>query len=381
MSLILTKPLSSSSSTSSCPVITGEVEGLRPMTGFVVVDPSVTEVVDEIPVSDYRGGKWLVTVVHSVGGKQESFEAFAIHQDGTSPSHVDYSHINTGGTIDYIVDTVVSGGNLQLTIENNETTQLLVYVTRFPIPRIGSPDTTLPTGFDFINVVPITGVAEAETTTILDQVSAERRRSTKWFVTIRLPADEKTASFEVFANNTQNTNYAIVGIDPSIDAAIEVVGIGKDIGLRITNNETEALTFYATRMAVEITEAVFDASLPEKNCELSSCECQECSLFLVFGTGLTVSAGTTLTIDTVNIIGFQQVKWLVTASDDSSDQTRGFQINAHPFNLAQTTYSDIGSLLDVSAGLSISGTDVSLEITNSELFDIVVDFMRVPVST
>jgi len=370
-----------------CPsTISVDVDSNIPaISGFVAIDPATTEIVDSIPVSDYRGTKWLVSIINPTTNNRKSFEVFAVHQDGTSPFFTLYSTLSTG--LAFILDVIISAGNLELTVQNNELNAVIAYITRLPIPRVLNPAVPTPVNFAPITAKTINFTIGAGDTETIDSSTVQFTKANKWFLTLANLNAAEIESLELFgmqglgAIQTTATMYANVG-DIGVNADIDLVLVGSSAELQITNNEIDDIVVTGTRIPVTI-DHLLPTLLPQTTCIPNPCAIEpECSIVLTSGFGIIIDPGDTEIIDTVNYIGYNQVKWLITASNDTLNVTRGVQINAsmHNGNPSFSQYSDIATLLDIDIDVVVAGINVNLQITNNEAFPIAIDFCRLPVS-
>ena len=187
---------------------------LQPIGGVVIVNAGDTVVVDAIPVSDYRGVKWFVSVVNHHNGNVEMYEVFGVHQNGINPSHTMYSIQGNG--VNHIQDVTIAGGNLQLEITNNEINEIIVYLTRVPLPRVNSPTVPLPANFASMNVVQIhdTTIPASKSITI-DTVPFRFNKAEKWLLTLLDLTNGNIEAREIYGIHGLAqftvTEYAIVG--------------------------------------------------------------------------------------------------------------------------------------------------------------------------
>lgn len=357
---------------------------LQPIGGVVIVNAGATVVVDAIPVSDYRGTKWFVSVVNHHNGNVEMYEIFGVHQNGINPSHTLYSIQGNG--VNHIQDVTIAGGNLQLEITNNEANEIIVYLTRVPLPRVNVPTVPLPANFAPMNVVQIhdTTVPASKTVTI-DTVPFRFNKAEKWLLTLLDLTNGNIEAQEVYgihglAQFTIN-EYAIVGL-LGILATVDVVATGTKVALRITNNETNDIAVAGSRVAVTL-DNLMSAPPPTTSCVENPCVPEiECDILLAFATSITINPGQTLVVDQVNHVGYLQVKWLLAASHDSTNETSGFQVNmlTHYGNPDFVLYSQVGTLLNLSTDVVTVGLNINLQITNNEAFPVTIDIVREPVS-
>lgn len=386
MSLITTRPTGAPACLSPFAIVS-VTEQLQPICGVVVIAAGATVDVDAIPVSDYRGAKWFVSVVNHHNGDVDMYEVYGIHQNGTLPFHTIYS--NQGNGVAHTVTVNIAAGNLQLEIMNNEANEILVYLTRTPVPRVTTPTVPLPVNFSPLDVVivPDTTVPAGQTVTI-DSVPFRYHKADKWLLTLLDLPNGKIDAREIFSVNGLAqftiTEYAIVGL-VGIAATVNVTASGTTVILQVTNNESEDIAVSGSRQAVALAPSVASAA-PTSNCVPITGPCspdgQECNVLLAFANGVAIPAGNTVVVDQINHVGYFQVKWLLAASDDSLNETMGFQVNmlTNYGNSDFTLYSQIGTLFNIDVNVVTVGLNVNLEITNNEAFPITVDVVRVPVS-
>lgn len=343
-----------------------------------------TVVVDAIPVSDYRGVKWFVSVVNHHNGNVEMYEVFGVHQNGINPSHTMYSIQGNG--VNHIQDVTIAGGNLQLEITNNEINEIIVYLTRVPLPRVNSPTVPLPANFASMNVVQIhdTTIPASKSITI-DTVPFRFNKAEKWLLTLLDLTNGNIEAREIYGIHGLAqftvTEYAIVGA-LGILANVDIVTSGTKVNLRVTNNESNDIAVAGSRIAVTL-DNLMSAPPPTTNCVVNPCVADvECDILLAFATGITINPGQTLVIDQINHVGYYQVKWLLSASHDATNETSGFQVNmlTHYGNPDFSLYSQIGTLLNLNTDVVTVGLNINLQITNNEAFPVTIDIVREPVS-
>jgi hypothetical protein len=357
---------------------------LQAITGVVIVNSSTTVIVDTIPVSDYRGAKWFVAVVNHHTNDVEMYEVYGIHQDGTLPFQTVYS--SQGNGVSHLVDVTISGGNLQLEITNNEANEIVIYLTRVPVPRIASPTVPIPSGFAPLDIVQIHDTTvPTGTTLIVDTVPFRYHKAEKWLLTLLDLTSGNIEAREIYSVNGiaqfTITEYAIVG-PMGINATIDIVVTGTKVTLRVTNNEPNDIAVVGSRIGVTI-DHLTTVPPPTTNCAPAPCaQDVECNIYMAFTTGIIIDPATTVIVDQVNHVGYHQVKWLLAASHDTTDETEGFQINmlTHYGSPSFTMYSQVGASFDIDVDVVTSGLNINLEITNNEAFPIVVDLVREPVS-
>ena len=357
---------------------------LQPITGVVIVESGAIVNVDEIPISDYRGAKWFVAAVNHHNNNVEMYEIYGIHQDGTTPFHTMYS--TQGNGVNHTVDVIIGGGNLQLEITNNEPNEIVIYLTRIPVPRVISPTVPIPTDFAPMNIVQIHDTTIPSGITLaIDVVPFTYYKAEKWLLTLLDLTNGRIEAREVYSvqgvAQFTNTEYAIVGA-VGINAEVQVIASGTKVVLKIENNEPNDIAVVGSRLAIS-SDHLTTALPPTTNCIPNPCAADiVCDVYLSFATGIPVGPASTVIIDQVNHVGYQQVKWLLSVSEDIADETLGFQINmlTHYGNPSFTMYSQVGTPFNITVDVVTVGLNVNLQLTNNEAFPVTVDVVREPVS-
>lgn len=93
----------------------------------------------------------------------------------------------------------------------------------------------------------------ASSTSVIDSVPTADSRTAKWVVVVTDTTNDKTQAFEILAlhkNGTTSTHnmYSILG--DQIDFALNVIIVGTDLTLQITNNEAVSIEVDAARIQV-----------------------------------------------------------------------------------------------------------------------------------
>jgi len=191
MSVIVGHPVATPCSSTS-----QAIDTILPAQSCDTVPATTTKVVNTAATANFRGVKWLVTLVLLDLSAVRAFEVFGTHQNGASPSHVEYSHL--GDTINFLADVTIAAGALQLEITNNELVDLAVFMTPIPIP-ISQSVLTMPV----LGVVPIDDIhaaVGASTSAVVDTVTAQFR-SVKWLISINDVTNTLRKVIEVYATH------------------------------------------------------------------------------------------------------------------------------------------------------------------------------------
>ena len=96
----------------------------------------------------------------------------------------------------------------------------------------------------------------------------------------------------------------------------------------------------------------------------------------------TISASTTLTIDTVDITNYHAAKWLVSIHDTVTDQIMSYEVYASYKGVGfvdYARYAIVGDTISHVLNVYDGGGTIDLEIQNILANDIVVTAVRLPV--
>lgn len=102
---------------------------------------------------------------------------------------------------------------------------------------------------------PLTAVVTPTSTVSIDALDTTTIRSAKWFVTITNTTTNEVRAFEVYATHRNGANplhtvYAVIG--DAIDHVLDVVIVGVNLELQVTNNEAVNITVDATQVVTYI---------------------------------------------------------------------------------------------------------------------------------
>lgn len=92
----------------------------------------------------------------------------------------------------------------------------------------------------------------------------------------------------------------------------------------------------------------------------------------------TIPAGGTLVVDKISLNDFSRIKYLMSFKDASTNSTKGFDLNVQNNNgvLTESVNNILGASLNILTNVTDDGVDMSLEITNNELNNIELSFLR-----
>jgi hypothetical protein len=93
------------------------------------ITPTSSVDVDVVVVTAHRSIKWVVSLTNPTTLEYRSYEILALVKGTTAVTHTIYAKI--GDNIQHNVDVVVSGGNVNLSVQNNEANDIDVSVSRF----------------------------------------------------------------------------------------------------------------------------------------------------------------------------------------------------------------------------------------------------------
>lgn len=358
MSVIVGHPVATPCSTAS-----QAIDTLLPAQNCVLVPAGTTVVVDTAATANYRGVKWLVTLAALDASVVRSFEVYGTHQNGASPSHVEYSGL--GSIISYIADVTIGGGNLRLEITNSEAVDLVAMTTAFPIPITPSV-LTVPT----LGVVPIDnihGYVTGGSSAVIDTVTTQFR-SVKWLIAVTDYTNTRRKIIEVYSSHrdgvvTSNNAYAMAG--DYLDIVPTTTLVGENMQLEIQNNEADPVTIDATRK-------------PVTACYDTACDCTDVA---IVPTNVIIPSTVTLTVDSVSQMGHRASKWFVAVTDLTTNDTEQYQVFAVHNNgvTAYTQYSLLGPVISHSLIFDVVGLDFRFRVTNTGANSIQVDAVRLPI--
>ena len=97
-----------------------------------IIPPGQTLTVDGIAAAGFLGAKWLVTVSNTTTTAVRSYELHATHINANVAHFARYGML--GLAVNHTPNVTAVGGVLNLTITNNETVDIIVYVTRLGLP-------------------------------------------------------------------------------------------------------------------------------------------------------------------------------------------------------------------------------------------------------
>lgn len=338
------------------------------VTTQVVVPVGLTLTIDGASTAAFRTLKWFVVVVTASGTRLRTYELHATHRLGTNPAFVYYSIL--GDQIVHQPSIMTTGGVMNLQIENDDTEDLIVYVTRLSTPITGE----LINNLDLVEVGNTDSFVRAGASGTIDFVSIENTIAAKWSVTVTSPDGSKTGVqiYSLTVDPADCTVYGLVGdSNPLIEFDVaSVAGLG--VELILTNNSTDDYKVDVTRIPVQLHNGV-------PYCGPSS---RGLSLWIPGQT--TLPAGALTVIDSqIDVPQHSGVKWLAGITDPISGNTMAFEIFLTHMNSdssAEVTYAFIGDAFNVDVSSAIVNDQIVLSVQNNEPTNLIVNLLRIPVA-
>lgn len=345
----------------------------------VLIYPGQTEIVDEVPYSQYLALKWLVdlTSITTTDQRSLAYEMYAVHRYGTNPSYNVYSMV--GEPTSHTRSVSIVGPNLRFTITNTSATDVyLAAVTRIPIISSVLVAMILAGAYN-PTIVPFTQLSytiPAATTTIVDTLSFTRYLASKWIANITNTTTGDTRAIEIYGNQqlTGDAHYNVYSeMGDLIDYQISAAMSGNDYELSIENQS--ATDSYEVRLIRK--PVVLDPSI-------LCCLCNCGSFNVIPINDAVIPASSTLNVDSVTVASACSVKWLILLRNPTTDEARVYQVHATREGLAAipsyNVYSLVGDSISAVITVTISGGLFRLNIENQETDDLVFDGTRIIVN-
>lgn len=327
-----------------------------------------TLVVDGVFVSNYRAAKWLVTVANADFSRVKTYEVYATHRNGISPTLVTYAFLgDTTVTIDTSVSIVT--GKLNLDVTNSDVETLTVYVTRLQVPITNVIESIE----GHVALKKLNTVVRAGQTGLIDfiPIADVDLLAAKWIITITANSNQRLTT-QVFAHLTptvQGNEYSLVG-DRSLQHDIiltEVAGHGIELSLHNTSAVDYAID--ATCVPVRTVGS------------LITCTPSPADPKMWHPQSVTIPAGATRVADVVNTQIATGVKWLTGTIEETTNRTMGVELGATTTSLTlvdHTMYAIIADHLNIEMQTTFVAGCITLEITNNEANAVTVNLLRVP---
>lgn len=342
------------------------------------IPPSSTLSVDGLNTTQWRAIKWHVIVTTLSGSKTKGYEIYATHRNGTDPHFNQYAIIGDR-IFAQIPSVIISGGQLTLQITNNETEDIVVYITRLAVPIVQNVVEILPR----IKITDITTVVSGGHTDTIDWLPSPETTASKWYITVTDNNGKRSIS-QVFGLNMDGTPYVDsttygwtgdMSLKYTIGAnMVNVLGFG--LQLVFTNNDTVPYRVDVSRLPINVIPEI-DAP-PTCDTNIGP------SLSIWNPLPVLIPAGTTMIVDnTVNLPGHQGVKWLIGTLESNTNNSMAFEVPCTQTNLTtahHVTYGFIGDYLNLNVTTTVVSSNIVLSITNNQLNSVLVNMARIPVS-
>lgn len=343
-----------------------------------LVTSGTTLSIDGLNTSQWRAIKWHVIVTTLSASKTKGYEIYATHRNGNNPHFNQYAIIGDR-IFAQTPNVIISGGQLTLQLTNNETEDVMVYVTRLAVPIIQNVVEILPR----INITDITTVVSGGATDTIDWLLSPEMTASKWYITVTDGTGKRSIS-QVFGLNmdgtpsVDSTRYGWTGdtsLKYNIDAnLVNVLGFG--LQLVFTNNDTVPYRVDISRLPIHV---IPEIEFPP-TCNTNTAP----SLSIWNPLPVIIPAGSTMVVDnTVNLPGHQGVKWLIGTLENITNNSMAFEVACTQTNLTTSynvTYGYIGDYIDLVVSTAIVGSSNVLSITNNQSNSITVNMARIPVS-
>lgn len=374
MSVIVTKGVER-----CCDAVVGCGPVVPVVSRTILIQPGDTEIVDEVPFSDYLAVKWLVDITAITQSDQRSlaYELYAVHSFGASPSYIQYSMV--GHPLAQAPTISIVGANLRYEITNNSSSDVfLVTLTRIPIIAT-SVVTAILAGIYNPSSVPFsyfTYNIPASTTTVIDTISFNNFTACKWFVKLVNNTTGAVRSVEIYGNRRQNTggNQARYNVYSSLGSLkkhkFDATMVGNNYELSVENTDSaDDIDVYVTRVPIVLN--------PLYLC----CVCDCGSIDVLPINDALVPASSTLTVDTAAIASYVSVKWLAVLRNATTSEARVYEIYATHDGTAASynVYGMTGDTINASITVTLVAGLLRLDVTNNEIDDLTVDMAKISV--
>lgn len=216
------------------------------------VAPSATVTVDSFLFPNIRAVKWLIAVTDPTGNKQV-VQAFGMMKAGLVGNEVEYAMIGDM-FLDFDINAVASGFELDLQVTNNDVVDYRVDITRIPIITPLPPKCV--TDSDIAIWLPDPVTIPAGATVVIDgDVVLPGHNAAKWLVSVFEPITSEEMAFELMASRhmlttTDFVEYSRVGDFLNTVSSVSISGL--DMVLSLTNNEPNPVVVNLARVPISI---------------------------------------------------------------------------------------------------------------------------------
>lgn len=217
------------------------------------IAPGDSKVVDSFQYWGVHAVKWIVTATDPTDNKITT-QVFAVMQTGFIGNSVEYALIGQT-TLQYTIECNASLNEVQLVINNNDTVNMFIDVTRIPIESKKPPLCDTPSS-NLSIWVPGETIINANNSEIIDLgITVPGHNAVKWLVYIRQASTNKAGAFELAVTRHgfityEPVLYSIISTYFDLDVNISIVNL--NMMLNITNNETSPITINLIRVPVSL---------------------------------------------------------------------------------------------------------------------------------
>lgn len=320
--------------------------------------------IDVVPTTDFLAAKWYVVITTNSGSRTRSYELYATHNQGLSPIANMYAMI--GNSIAHVPDVTISSGNLNFEITNNDTEDLLVYVTRIAVTKKPVDYS----GDDIVEISNSDGLVRANQTATIDFIDTDLHIGAKWLVTVTNTSGVTSAT-QIFSLPDLGvlTTYGYIN-QAQLEFTVSVnVVPSLGVELTLTNLTNSHVRVDMTRIPIQ-TQTLLDS----------------CGSFVGLPLTLPVSVSingnqTAVIDDGMPISLYTYAKWLAVVVDAVNNKTQAFEFTSLVTQGSSTDvmYGIIADSIDITMTTSIVANQLTLSVTNNQTTAIQVYVLRTPV--
>jgi hypothetical protein len=327
-----------------------------------------TVIVDQIPVIDYRAVKWFVAVANAGLTRVKTYEVYATHRNGITPTFNEYSFLGDLG-VNVTNNVTIAAGQLRLEVTNNDIEAMTVYTTRIPVPI----NSTTPVTTNHVQLHHSSTIVRAGTTGLLHFIpyTMAGLLALRCVITMTTPSGlrQTTQMFARIANTAVGNEYARVG-DRSLTHNIIITDVvGEGVEISIQNTSAEDFVIDTTCIPVFTLGSL-------ENCQPSLIEPK-----IWHPDSMRIPSGQTRVVDILNTPVLTGTKWLMGTIEDITDRTMACEFSAtNPTATTgdHTLYGIIADYLNLDVTTSMVAGRLVLEFTNNEANTVTVNLIRVP---
>lgn len=341
----------------------------------ILIYPGQTEIVDEVPHSDYLAVKWLVDITAITTSNQRSlaYEMYAVHRYGTNPSYTLYSGV--GNPLAQTPTVTIVGANMRFSVTNTSPNEVyLATITRIPIISSTVVLNLVSGAINPLSVPFYYGslTIPASSSSIIDSLPFTRFTASKWYVKLTDTVTGVVRSFETYGNQrvtgvARHNLYSSLGTLNRFRVNSSMTG--NVFELSVDNLRNNPIDVEFTRVPI-----VLD---PSYLC----CVCDCGSLDVIPINDVAIPASTTLTVDAVTVASVSSVKWLFVVRNSLTNEAQVYQVHAthDGTNVHYDVYGATGDAITLNINVTISGGSLNLDITNLEANTLNVNLSRIVV--